>query len=157
MDKNLETYLKQHKIQYEIYNHEAAHKVSDSKKIKSDIPGQHTKSLFLKDNQDRFYLICLPADKRLNTSLLKKQLKIKDFRFASEEELKQQINSSPGNVSIFCSIYSKSIFLILDRALWNSDLVGFHPNINTATIVLNHDNLEKFWNSLSIRKEVLEL
>ena len=79
------------------------------------------------------------------------------MKFASEEEVKQQINSHPGNVSIFCSIYSNSIFLILDKSLWNSDLVGFHPNINTSTIVLSHANLEKFWNSLPLKKEVMDL
>ena len=99
----------------------------------------------------------MPAEKRLDSKILKKKLSIKELHFASGEELKQEINLTPGSVSIFGMIYSKDVFLIIDKELWDAELVGFHPNINTSTIVLNHANLEKFYNSLKARKEIIKL
>ncbi len=159
MDKTLKSYLEKHKIEYKIYNHKAVFTVAESRNIKKKIPGRHTKCLFLKDNKNQFYLIALPAEKRLNIKLLRNKLQIKDIRFANQEELKQQLNLTPGSVSIFGLIYqsSNSIFLIIDKELWQADEVGFHPNINTSTIILTHENLEKFLNTLNIRKEIMEL
>jgi len=157
MDKNLKTYLEKHNIQYKIYKHPAVFTVEESKSIKTKIPGMHTKCLFLKDEKQNFYLIALSAEKRLNTKSLKDKLRIKDLHFANPEELKQQLNLTPGSVSIFGMIYSKNFFLIIDKELWNAESVGFHPNINTSTIVLNHENLEKFYNTLNIKKEIMEL
>ncbi len=157
MDTKLINYFSNHKIKYETYNHHPVFTVEESKKIKTNIPGKHTKCLFLKDENSNFYLIALPAEKRLDTKSLKKKLEIKSLSFASPEELKQKLNLTPGSVSIFGLIYSKNIHLIIDKVLWLSDKVGFHPNINTATLVLSHPNLEKFCNSLNCKKQILEL
>ena len=157
MDPNLKPYLEKHKIEYKIYSHPPVFTVEESKKIKLNISGTHTKCLFLKDEHSQFYLICLLANKRLNTSLLRKKFNLRELYFASEEELKSGLNLTPGSVSIFGMIYAKSTYLIIDKDLWNADAVGFHPNINTSTIVLDHNNLEKFYNSLKTKKEIMKL
>ena len=157
MDKNLKSYLEKNKIEYRIYEHPAVFTVAESKSIKIKIPGKHTKCLFLKDENSNFYLAALPAEKRLDTKKLKRKLGVKDLRFGSMEELKEQLNLTPGSVSIFGMIYSEKVYLIIDKELWSVELVGFHPNINTSTIVLNHENLEKFYNSISAKKEIIEL
>ena len=73
------------------------------------------------------------------------------------EELKKEVNLTPGSVSIFGAINSKKVVLIIDKEVWNSDKCGFHPNINTSTLVLDHSNLEKYYNSLPNEKMILEL
>lgn len=157
MDSNLKSYLEKYNIQYKNYEHQAVFTVAESKKIKIEIPALHTKCLFLKDENSQFYLICLPAEKRLNINTLRKKFNLKELYFASPEELKQNLNLTPGSVSLFGMIYAKSTHLIIDKQIWEADAVGFHPNINTATLVLNHNNLEKFYNSLKARKEIIEL
>lgn len=157
MDKTLSSYLEKHKIEYKNYEHPAVFTVEESKKIKINIPATHTKCLFLKDEHSQFYLVCLPAEKRLNINLLRKKFNLKELYFASPEELKANLNLTPGSVSIFGTIYSNSVYLIIDKQLWDAEAVSFHPNINTATIVLNHNNLEKFYHSLKAKKEILEL
>lgn len=157
MDKSLSSYLSKHNIQYKNYEHPAVFTVAESKKIKTNIPALHTKCLFLKDENSQFYLICLPAEKRLNILLLRRKFNLKRLYFASPEELKSELNLTPGSVSLFGMIYAKSTHLIIDKQIWKADAVGFHPNINTATLVLNHINLEKFYNSLKARKEIIEL
>src|SRR3989344_7538665 len=157
MDPNLKSYLEKHNIQYKNYEHPAVFTVEESKKIKINIPSLHTKCLFLKDENSKFYLVAIPAEKRLNILFLRKKFNLKKLHFASEEELKYNLNLTPGSVSIFGMIYSKSVYLIIDKSIWDANKAGFHPNINTATIVLDHSNLEKFYNSLKSDKEVLGL
>lgn len=117
----------------------------------------HTKSLFLKDEKGCFYLVCLPADKRLDIKFLEKYFSVKKLRFGSPEELKSELNLMPGSVSLFGMIYSSSVLLVLDKAIWNAKTSGFHPNINTATLEIGRDNLGKFYNSLNCPKEIIEL
>ena len=157
MDPNLQSCLKKYGIQYKTYKHIPVFTVEESKNIKAKIPGKHTKCLFLKDNNGQFYLIALPAQKRLNTKTLRKKLNVKKLNFGSPEELKKELNLTPGSVSIFGMIYSSSVFLIIDKELWDAEITGFHPNINTSTITLTHESLEKFYNSLTAKKQIMEL
>lgn len=157
MDQNLKLHLEKHNIEYKIYNHPPVFTVAQSKSIKIQIPGIHTKCLFLKDENKQFYLICLPGEKRLNTKELKHKLNIKELNFANQEELKQHLNIIPGSVSLFCMIYANKVFLIIDKELWQANEVGFHPNVNTATLVIDHHNLEKLYNSINSEKEIISL
>jgi len=72
-------------------------------------------------------------------------------------ELKQELNLSPGSVSIFGMINAKNTILIVDKDVWDAKSVGFHPNINTATLELSHKSLENFYNSLNLKKEIIRL
>ncbi len=157
MDKYLYDYLKKQGIQYKTYEHIPVFTVEESKNIKAKIPGKHTKCLFLKDSNGQFYLIALPAQKKLDTKSLRKRFNVKKLNFAQPAELKKELNLTPGSVSIFGMIYSSSVFLIIDKEIWSASLVGFHPNINTSTITLNHGALEKFYLSLTAKKAILEL
>ncbi len=157
MDKTLLQYLKTHNITYTTHNHSAVFTVEQSRKIKQNIPGLSTKSLFLKDEHNNYYLVCLPAEKRLSTKKLKMHWNKKELHFATPQELKQELNTTPGSVSLFAVIYAKSTILIIDPEVWNASNVGFHPNINTATLVLTHKNLEKFYNSLTTEKHIISL
>ncbi len=118
----------------------------------------HTKNLFLKDEANNFYLICMYANKRLDLKLLKKKLKARDkLSLASPEQLKEHLNLTPGSVSIFGMIHAKNVSLILDKQVWESEKVGFHPNINTSTLELSHTDLKKFYDSLKSKKEIIDL
>lgn len=157
MDQTLLSYLDNLGIKYKPYTHPAVFTVAESKKLKQNVPGLHTKSLFLKDENNKFYLICMPGEKRLNIKQLEKELALKKLTFASSEELKEHLNLIPGSVSIFGMIYVKDVILIVDKQLWRAEKVGFHPNVNTATLEISHEGLEKFCNSLNAEKHILEL
>ena len=157
MDNLLKEYLDKRNIIYKIHHHLAVFTVSESKKIKQAHIGKHTKSLFLKDENGKFYLVSMEAEKKLDTKKLKKHLNVKELKFASPQELKKHLNISPGSVSILNLIYSNSVYLIVDKKIWDADSVGFHPNVNTATLELDHKNFVKYYESLSCKKEILDL
>ncbi|MBX4211885.1 prolyl-tRNA synthetase associated domain-containing protein [Candidatus Pacearchaeota archaeon] len=157
MDTELKKYLEKFKVSYKEYEHPAVFTVKEANKIKLNIPGFHTKNLFLKDEYNKFYLVCMNAEKRLDVRPLKEQLNIKSLAFASPEELYQELRVKPGSVSFLSLIYAKKTTLILDKELWDAKSVGFHPNINTETIIFSHEELEKLYNSFNIKKIILPL
>ena len=157
MEKNLKNYLSKYKIDYKEHLHKAVFTVAESKVVTKDIPGLHAKNLFLRDENDKFYLVCLPAEKRLDIKSLRISLGVKELHFASPSELSSELNITPGSVSIFCMIYAKTSSLIMDEELWQAKVVGFHPNENTSTLEITHENLEKFCNTLKHHIKIIKL
>ena len=159
MDKKLKSYLDKYGINYIIHKHRAVFSVEESRDLKKDIPGLHCKTLFLKDSNGKFYLIGMPGEKRLDSKKFKQHIRVKKVRFGNSDELKKEVDLIPGSVSIFGAIYieNKNTKLILDKQVWQAGIVGFHPNVNTATLELKHEDLEKFYNSLECDKEIVEL
>ena len=157
MDKNLEKYLKEKDITFIEHKHKPIFRVEEGKKLKKLIPAVHTKCLFLKDNNEKFYLLCTIGEKRVDMKNLRINLGVKKLHFASFAELKQHLNVNPGSVSIFGMIYSKEVILVIDKEIWESNRTGFHPNINTSTLEIDHKNLEKFINNLQGKKLIIQI
>lgn len=157
MNNQLEEYLRKHNIEYKEHKHPAVFTVDETNKLNLHFPFMHTKSLFLKDNKSNFYLMCMNADKRLDMKQLRKKLHVNKLHFASSEELMHHLNVTPGSVSIFTMIHPEKVILLIDEEVWSSPITGFHPNINTATLEITHENLEKFCNSLKAEKRIIKL
>ncbi len=159
MEQNLKNYLTKNHVKYKEYAHKAVFTVSESIELKKSISGMHCKCLFLKNESHNFYLVAMPAQKRLEINGLRKNLSAKKLHFASQNELFDKLKLTPGSVSIFGMINNSenNVALIIDKEVWNAEYVGFHPNINTSTLVISHDDLERFYNSLKQNKEVREL
>jgi len=158
MDEKLRSYLEKFNVSYKTHHHKPVFTVKESDAIiKGEIPGRHTKNLFLEDEKGNFYLVCMDAYKRLDIKSLRKRLNAGKLQFASAQKLKQELDVTPGSVSIFCMINASKTKLVLDSQLWNADVLSFHANINTESLELDHKNLERFYNSISMDKEITEL
>jgi Ala-tRNA(Pro) deacylase len=159
MDIKLREYLDKSGVRYKLHEHPAVFTVAESKKVEAiqKIPGVRSKNLFMRDENHNFYLVCMPGEKRLDIRALEKKLSVKKLNFAPAEDLKSELNLAPGSVSIFGMIYAKNTTLIIDKEIWNAEKTGFHPNINTATLEIAHADLERFVDSLTCKKEIMEL
>jgi len=160
MDKTLERYLEKYDVKFIEHRHKAVFTVEEHDKLMGNTPHiLHTKSLFLKDKKKNFYLVSMYAKKRLDMKKLESYLGVRKITFAAPEELKEKINLVPGSVSVFGAIYikDKNVKLIIDKEVWDAQTVGFHPNVNTSTLEVSHEDLEKFYNSLKCDKEIMEL
>ena len=51
--------LQKHKIPFEAFEHEAVFTVDQSNELNLEIPGFHTKNLFLQDKFGRCHLVCI--------------------------------------------------------------------------------------------------
>lgn len=134
-------------IKYTRYVHEPIYTVNEGKELEISIPGKMCKNLFLKNSKgDINYLLILDEDKSINLKLLAKQIGSTRLSFASEERLLEKLKLTPGSVTPFGIIndVNKDVIVLADRELINEKMVNFHPDINTATIGIAYEDLEKF-------------
>ncbi|MBN1778674.1 MAG: prolyl-tRNA synthetase associated domain-containing protein [Candidatus Buchananbacteria bacterium] len=150
MAKDLYSILADSNISYQKFDHEAVFTVDEAKKIRWDFTGAETKNLFVKNrNSDQYYLVVMLADKRADLKKLAAQLNESKLSFASPEQLKEILGLTPGSVSPFGLINDEKhqTIVVVDQEIFNFEKVGFHPNINTATLALSTDDFKKFLTS----------
>ena len=80
MDQILKNWLLEHNINYILHRHPPVYTVEEARLHCSHIAGLHCKNLFLKDsNTKRFYLITVPAAKKVEISDLPNQIGVAEI------------------------------------------------------------------------------
>mgnify|MGYP003981640327 CR=1 FL=1 len=143
-----EEYLKGNEIEFKLFEHPAVFtcEEADSQRIYSEIRGIHSKNLFLKEKKSRrYYLYIIPADKRADLDNIGKITGDK-IKFASEEDLEKILGLTKGSVSPFGLINDSEnkTQVLVDKQVWDSDFVSFHPNRNTTTLELKGKDFQKY-------------
>lgn len=153
----IKDYLKELNMGYVTHSHPAVYTCEEADKYNKNIRGIHSKNLFLKERKSNsFYLIILPANKALNIKQFESLLNEK-LKFANVENLKEILNTTPGSVSPFALINDteSKVEIIIDKEVWDSDIVSFHPNINTETLELKGKDFQKYINSLKNKLTII--
>jgi len=150
MDQTLLQFLELHHISYTPYEHEAVFTVDAAERVFPLVPWMHVKNLFLKDKYGKFYLVCIEVHKRLPIKDFGRKFGIKELSFGSPEQLMQEMRLTPWSVSLFWLIYAKDITVYIDEDIRTAERVWWHPNINTATLMIDHIWLETFLKALAI-------
>jgi Ala-tRNA(Pro) deacylase len=91
-------------------------------------------------------LVILEHLRQLNIKDLEKRLKQGKLSFASDQRLKRYLGVEPGSVSPFGLINDseKHVHLFIDEKLNEFERLTFHPNINTASLVVSKTDFIKF-------------
>lgn len=171
-DSTLLSFLQQHNIAFDYYEHRPIFTVEEGEDIKHMIPSMHTKNLFLTDKRGQYFLVCVESSKRLPINQFCKLIGVKDLSFSTPEEMKAVLNLTPGSVSLFGLINlianppscghlpwqgGQQLYLYLDKDLREAKKVWRHPNRNDATIMIDHINLEKFLDAIGIVAKKVEI
>lgn len=66
--------------------------------------------------------------------------------FASPDRLKQYLGIEPGAVSLLSLVNDQShnVEVIIDQEVWTYEAMQCHPLVNTATLVIPKQDIEKF-------------
>lgn len=135
-------------IPYTIYTHPPLPTVEIALAYWKNIPeATHCKNLFFRNHKgNRHYLVIFECSKQLNISELEHKLKQGKLSFASAERLEKYLGLSPGSVSPFGLINDQehSVYLFIDRQLMEATTLSFHPNDNTASVVISTADFLKF-------------
>lgn len=105
------------------------------------------KNLFLHDSKTgKYYLVVLLEDKKAHSNTIRKQVNASRLMFGSEEKLEELLGVRPGSVSPLGIVHdrNKEVIVLVDEDLPKCTKVCFHPNINTATLVLDYSDFERF-------------
>ena len=145
--REIKDYLLKNNIKFDLYEHDPIHRVGDDELLGIKIPGCQTKNLFLKDKKSKqFFLVCMSQDSKMDLKDFGKKFGGMKFSFGKAEDLKSLLNVEPGSISIFGLIFDveNNVNLVIDKVLFESDFVAFHPNVNTQTIVISSQDMRRF-------------
>ena len=134
-------------IRYDRHEHPAVFTAEDASKYWNPIPGTQCKNLFLRNKKgDRHYLVVVEISKRVDLKDLVKIVGDDRLSFGSPERLMAKLGLTPGSVSPFGLIHDAegSVRVLIDQDLRGAERLIFHPNINTASVVVSWSDLEKF-------------
>ena len=134
-------------ISYDRHEHPAVFNAEDASKHWDRIPGVQCKNLFLRNKKgDRHYLVVVEISKRVDLKDLVKVVGDDRLSFGSPDRLMAKLGLTPGSVSPFGLIHDAdgSVRVLIDEDLRGAARLIFHPNINTASVVVSWTDLERF-------------
>jgi Ala-tRNA(Pro) deacylase len=133
-------------IATETVEHEAVFTVAESARLERDIPGGHTKNLFLKDAKGRFFLIVAESHTPVDLKSLHKRIGAARLSFGKPELLMEILGVPAGSVTALALINDDQnrVSVVVDARLMGYDRVNCHPLVNTATTSIARDDLFRF-------------
>jgi Ala-tRNA(Pro) deacylase len=139
--------------------HEPLFTVDDCSALVDALPGTHCKSLFLKNKKKKFFLVVMTGSNQLDINALSSILGGGRLSFCTPEQLYEKLGLTPGSVTPFGFINptSRDITLILEKSMMNSEILNYHPLINTMTTSIKSENLLKFFELIDLRPTVMDL
>lgn len=137
-------FLKSKKIWYEKIEHKAVFNMKEISKIKIPYPECEAKNLFVRDDKKNYYLITIKGHKKVDFKKFRTKNKTRHLSFATKQELIDILNLSEGAVTPLGLLNDETLKVkfYLDKDFYNSNqIIGIHPNDNTATIWIKVEDL----------------
>ena len=155
--KNLMKMLGYWKINYKVHFHEPVMSVKEAKLVQEELFGLdknngHIKNLYLRDKRKNNILLVAHQDALIDLKLLAKIIKMERLSFGSPDRLMENLGVLPGAVSPFAMINgaNKNVSLFLDDSLKSFRKIYAHPLENDKTLEISIDQLEMFFEKISI-------
>jgi len=149
-EERVAAYLTQLGIGFDPYQHPPIATAEEGELHWAGIDAVHCKNLFLRNQKGtRHYLVILKHLKRADLRAVANQIGDGKLSFGSPERLMAHLGVTPGSVSPFGLIHDAAhdVRVCLDRDLKTDGRISFHPNINTATLVITFADFERFLSS----------
>jgi Ala-tRNA(Pro) deacylase len=145
--EDLLAYLGSLSIETTAIDHPPLFTVDDSRALRGDIPGGHTKNLFVKDKKGRLFLLVLGEEANVDLERVHEKIGAQGrVSFGSAELLEEAWGVRPGAVTPFGAINDQAgkVRVVLDEAMMRHQRLNFHPLVNTRTTGLASADLIKF-------------
>jgi len=140
-------YLDRLAIAHKTISHPPLFTVEESRALRGQIPGGHTKNLFLRDKKGAAFLVVALEDAAIELKSLHRLLGASGrFSFGSAELMAELLGVEPGSVTPFAVMNDTAsrVTVVLDAAMMAHDVLNFHPLRNTATTTIARDDLVTF-------------
>ncbi len=139
--------------------HPALFTVEQSRELRGEIPGAHSKNLFLKDKKGRVFLLVAEESTPIDMKGLHRLLGSARLSFGKPELLEDVLGVIPGAVTPFGVINDteKRVSVVLDETLMQHDILNFHPLENTATTAIGNEDLLIFLKDTGHEPKIMDL
>ena len=124
-------------ISYQRIDHEGTMTMEACAEIDKTLKAPTCKNLLLCNRQcTDFYLLLIPGDKPLKTSVLSKEIGSSRLSFAKGEYMEEFLDITPGSLSVLGLMNDRDqrVKLLIDREVLEETWFGCHPCENTATL-----------------------
>jgi Ala-tRNA(Pro) deacylase len=137
-------------IAHETVKHPPVFTVEQAARLRGQIPGGHTKNLFLRDKKYGLYLVVALEDADIDLKGLHRLLGASGrFSFGASDLLREVWGVEPGAVTPFGAINDTDgrVTVVLDAAMMEHATLNYHPLVNTMTTSIKREDLVKFLGS----------
>ncbi|MDQ0317985.1 Ala-tRNA(Pro) deacylase [Pararhizobium capsulatum DSM 1112] len=121
--------------------------VAESVSLRDEIPGGHTKNLFVKDKKDNYFLLTVEEHATVDLKTVHHVIgAASKVSFGKPEKLMEYLGVIPGAVTAFGVINDtdKNVAIIIDEELMRDEIVNCHPLSNDATTSIASTDLLRF-------------
>jgi Ala-tRNA(Pro) deacylase len=151
--------LDQLAIRHRTIAHPPLFTVAESQQLRGEIPGGHTKNLFLRDKRGALFLVAALENAAIDLKRLHLRLGAGRLSFVSPAQMHELIGVEPGAVTPFAVINDTSfrVTTVLDAEMIRQPILNFHPLVNTLTTALCPKDLVKFLEATGHPPKVLAI
>lgn len=121
--------------------------VEEAKSLRGELPGAHTKNLFLRNKKGRMWLVVCLEDREVDLKQLGDWLESGRLSFGSADRLMKYLGVVPGAVTPFSLINDTGaqVQAVLDKGMLERfDRLNFHPLDNAMTTGIAPADLTRF-------------
>jgi len=147
-------------ITYERYDHAPVFTCEEADAAVPNHAAVQTKNLFLRDKRGRRHLLLVTScEKAVDIKKFAEQVDADHLSFGSPERLMKHLGVTPGSVTVLglMNDTEHGVELCVDADVWRTPAWRCHPLINSVTLVLSRDDIEKFIAHTGHRAQVLDL
>lgn len=128
------------KVDYKLLEHEPVYTCEQAAKIRGVAADSGVKALLVK-SKSNYYLVLLQGSKKLDSKKLRAETRIKDFRFATPQEVVEVMNCEIGACYPFGNIINLPTYA--DRGLANQQYINFNIGDHRKSVQMRWQDLKK--------------
>jgi Ala-tRNA(Pro) deacylase len=156
--EDLFTFLARLGIETHTVEHPPLISVEESRHLRGEIPGAHTKNLFLVDHKDRLFLLSAEESAAIDLKHLHRKIGAAGrLSFGKAEVMRTTLGVEPGSVTPFAAMNDTGnrVSVVIDRALLARDPLNFHPLVNTRTTRIAAADLLRFLQAVGHAPQII--
>ena len=153
-------FLADHDIEYERHDHPPVFTCEEAERLVPDMAAAKTKNLFLRDRKGRrHFLVVVGYEKGVDLRTLTSLLGVRKLGFASPTRLKRYLGVDTGSVSILglMNDVNQAVEVIVDEGLWGAEAFRCHPLVNTSTLAISRDDIQRFLEITGHQARILDV
>jgi len=138
-------------IAHTTHHHAPVFTVEEAQRLKGDLPGAHTKNLFVRDKKGTMWLLVALHDRGVDLKVVGPQVGARGrLSFGSADRLMRYLGVIPGSVTPFAVIndHGNQVSVALDSGLRSQEVWNAHPLDNAMTTAVRRDDLLRFLDAM---------
>ncbi|HEV3443755.1 MAG TPA: YbaK/EbsC family protein, partial [Gemmataceae bacterium] len=129
------TWLKQQGVPFTVLRHEPVFTSEQAAAIRGTSLASGAKALVVKAGE-KFVLIVLPADRKLDSKKAREVFGVKSIRFANKEEVVELTGLQPGSIPPFGSLFNLPTYC--DLALAENPSINFNAGDHSISVQMSY-------------------